>query len=88
MSNLNRSTKNPSVLFSKAEISRRLCSHAPGWDSDLPLRFCMGLGEPLHLILSSCFPVWEAETVLIPQQKLNLVMAVKPFEICQRGEKP
>lgn len=66
MSNLNRTTKNPLVLFNKAEISRRICSHATGWDSDLLLRFCTGLGEPLHFNPSSCFSVWEAETALIP----------------------
>lgn len=67
MSNLNSATKNSPMLFNKSEICRRIRSHAAGWDSDLPLRFCMGLDELLHLIPASRFPVQEAETVLIPQ---------------------
>lgn len=67
MNNLKRTTKNPLVPFNKAGISRRICGHAAGWDSDLPLRFCPDLGELLHLTPSSCFPVWETERVLIPR---------------------
>lgn len=84
-SNLSGTTKNPLALFSKAEISRRICSHAGGWGSDLLLRFCMGLSEQLHL-KPSCSHVWEA--VLIGQKKnLHLVVVVRLFEIPQRREK-
>lgn len=62
MSNLSTATKNPPVLFNKAEIRRRIFSPAAGRGSALPRRFCTGLNS----FIASWLPIWEAETSLIP----------------------